>query len=99
LSHPLCVPGWEKSLQPSDEGLQNLLKVAKCHGFKPRNTTRRKKHESRISNAATHKTTGVKGIYIINDSTSAKVEERKKERAYPDRSTWQYHHHQLPQSI
>jgi hypothetical protein len=79
LSHPLCVAGWEKSLQPSDEGLQNLLKVAKRHGFKPRNMTRRKKHESRISNAATRKTTGVKGIYISNDSSSAKVKERKEE--------------------
>jgi hypothetical protein len=59
--------------------LQDLLKVAKRHGFKPRNTTRRKKHESRISNAPTHKTTGVKGIYISNDSTSAKVKKRKKE--------------------
>jgi hypothetical protein len=59
--------------------LQNHLKIAKCHGFKPRNTTRRKKHELRISNAATRKTTGVKGIYISNDSTSAKVKERKKE--------------------
>jgi hypothetical protein len=49
--------------------------------------TRRKKHESRISNAASRKTTGVKGIYISNDSASAKVKERKKERAYPDRST------------
>jgi hypothetical protein len=39
--------------------------------------TRRKRHKSRISNAATHKTTGVKGIYISNDSTSAKVKERK----------------------
>jgi hypothetical protein len=79
LSHPLCVPGREKSLQPSDEGLQNLPKIAKRHGFKPRNTTGRKKHESRISNAATHKTTGVKGIYISNDSTSTKVKERKEE--------------------
>jgi hypothetical protein len=41
--------------------------------------TRRKKHESRISNATTRKTTGVKGIYIRNDSASAKVKERKKE--------------------
>jgi hypothetical protein len=72
-------PRREKSLQPSDEGLQNLLKVAKLHGFKPRNTKRRKKHESRISNAVTRKTTGVKGIYISNDSTSAKVKERKEE--------------------
>jgi hypothetical protein len=51
-------------LQPPDEGLQNLPKVAKCHGFKPRSMTGRKKHESRISNATTRKTTRVKGIYI-----------------------------------
>jgi hypothetical protein len=29
--------------------------VAKYHGFKPRSTTGRKKHESRISNATTRK--------------------------------------------
>jgi hypothetical protein len=57
--------------------LQNLPKVAKCLGFKPRNMTGRKKHESRISNAATHETARVKGIYISNDSTSTKVKERK----------------------
>jgi hypothetical protein len=59
--------------------LQNLLKVAKCHGFKPRNTIERKKRESRISNATTRKTAGVKGIYISNDSTSTKVKEREEE--------------------
>jgi hypothetical protein len=58
--------------------LQNLPKIAKRHGFKPRNTTRRKKHESRISNATTLKTTGVKGINISNDLARAKVKERKK---------------------
>jgi hypothetical protein len=79
LSHPLCIPGWEKSFQPPDERLQNLPKVAKCHGFKLRNMTGRKKHESRISNAATHKIAGVKGIYISNDPTSTKVKERKEE--------------------
>jgi hypothetical protein len=79
LSHPLSLPRWKKSFQPPDEGLQNLPKVAKRHGFKPRNTTGRKKHESRISNAATRKATGVKGIYISNDSTSTKVKERKEE--------------------
>jgi hypothetical protein len=59
--------------------LKKLLKVAKCHGFKPRNTTGRKKHESRISNATTRKIAGVQGIYISNDSTSTKVKERKEE--------------------
>jgi hypothetical protein len=39
LSHPLCLPRWEKSFQPPDEGLQNLLKIAKRHGLKPRGTT------------------------------------------------------------
>jgi hypothetical protein len=38
-----------------------------------------KKHKSRISNATTRKTTRVKSIYISNDPTSAKVEERKEE--------------------
>jgi hypothetical protein len=64
--------------------LQNLPKVAKCHGFKPRNTTGRKKDESRISNAATRETAGVKGIYISNDSTSTKVKERKEEHIQTD---------------
>jgi hypothetical protein len=77
--HPLCLPRQEKSLQPPDEGLHNLLKVAKHHGFKPRSTTGRKKHKSRISNAMTHKTAGVKSIYISNDPTSVKVGERKEE--------------------
>jgi hypothetical protein len=79
LSHPLCVFRQEKSFQPPDERLQNLPKVGKCHGFKPRNTKGRKKHESRISNAATRKIAGVKVIYISNDSTSTKVKERKEE--------------------
>jgi hypothetical protein len=59
--------------------LQNLPKVAKRHGFKPRGTAGRKKHESRISNTMTRKTAGVKSIYISNDPTSTKVEERKEE--------------------
>jgi hypothetical protein len=69
----------EESFQPPDEGLQNLSKVAKCHGFKPSSTTWRKKHESGIPNATTHKIAGVKSIYISNDSTSTKVEERAEE--------------------
>jgi hypothetical protein len=59
--------------------LQNLPKVAKCHGFKPRGAAGRKKHESRIPNAMTHKKAGVKSIYISNDPTSTKVEERKED--------------------
>jgi hypothetical protein len=39
----------------------------------------RKKHKSRISNATTRKIAGVKSIYISNDPTSAKVEEREEE--------------------
>jgi hypothetical protein len=39
----------------------------------------RKNNKSRISNAATHKATGVEDLYISNDSTSAKVEEREEE--------------------
>jgi hypothetical protein len=59
--------------------LQNLPKVAKHHGFKPRSTAGRKKHKPRISNAMTRKTARVKSIYINNDSTGAKIEERKEE--------------------
>jgi hypothetical protein len=59
--------------------LQNLSKIAKCHGFKPRSMTGRKKHKSGIPNAMTHKTVGVKSIYISNDPTSTKVEERAEE--------------------
>jgi hypothetical protein len=59
--------------------LQNLPKVAKCHGFKPRSTTGRKKNESGIPNATARKTAGVKSIYISNDQTSTKFEERAEE--------------------
>jgi hypothetical protein len=45
----------------------------------PRGTAERKKHKSRISKAATRKTAGVKSIYISNDPTITKVEERKEE--------------------
>jgi hypothetical protein len=41
--------------------------------------TGRKKQESRISNAMTCKTAGVKSVYISNDPPSTKVEERKEE--------------------
>jgi hypothetical protein len=41
--------------------------------------TGRKKHKSRISNATTRKTAGVKSIHISNDPTSAKVKKRKDE--------------------
>jgi hypothetical protein len=78
LLHSLCIPGREKSFQPPDERLQNLPKVAKHHGFKPMNMTGRKKHESRISNAVTYKTTGVKDIYI--SAMIQPVPKSKKER-------------------
>jgi hypothetical protein len=58
--------------------LRNFPKIAKCHGFRPRSTTRRKKHKSRIPNAATRKTVGVKSIYISNDPTSTKVKKERK---------------------
>jgi hypothetical protein len=41
--------------------------------------TRRKKYESGIPNATTHKAVGVKSIYICNDPTGAKVQERAEE--------------------
>jgi hypothetical protein len=44
-----------------------------------RSTTGRKKHESGIPNATTRKAAGVKSIYISNDPTSAKVQERVEE--------------------
>jgi hypothetical protein len=57
--------------------LQNLPKVAKCHGFKPRSTTGRKKYKSRISNATTRKTARVK-VYI--SAMIQPVPKSKKER-------------------
>jgi hypothetical protein len=58
--------------------LQNLPKVAKCHGFKPRSTTGRKKHESGIPNSTTRKTARVKSIYI--SAMIQPVPKSKKER-------------------
>jgi hypothetical protein len=59
--------------------LQNLLKVAKCHGLEPRSTVGKEKYKSRIPSTATSKTSGVESIYICNDPTGAKVEERAEE--------------------
>jgi hypothetical protein len=73
------VPRWEKSFQPPDEGLQNLPEIAKCHGLEPRNTTGKEKYESGIPSIATSKTCGVESIYICNDPTGAKIQERAKE--------------------
>jgi hypothetical protein len=59
--------------------LQNLLKVAKCQGLKPRSKAGKEKYESRIPSTATSKASGVKSIYICNDLTGAKVQERAEE--------------------
>jgi hypothetical protein len=59
--------------------LQNLLKVAKCHGLKPRSTARKEEHESRISSTTTSKASGIESLYICNDPTGAKVKERMEE--------------------
>jgi hypothetical protein len=59
--------------------LQNLLKVAKCHGLEPRSTARKEKHESRISSTTASKASGIKSLYICNDPTGAKVKERMEE--------------------
>jgi hypothetical protein len=51
LPHPLRVLRWEESFQPPDERLQNIPKVTRRSGIKPRSTSRKYKHKSRISNA------------------------------------------------
>jgi hypothetical protein len=38
-----------KEFQSSDERLQNIPKVARCSGVRPRSTSRREEHKSRIS--------------------------------------------------
>jgi hypothetical protein len=63
--------------------LQNLLEVAKCHGLKPRNTAGKEKYESGIPSIATSETSGVESIYICNDPTGAKIQEKVRE--YPDK--------------
>jgi hypothetical protein len=59
--------------------LQDLLKVAKCYGLKPRSTAGKEEYGSRIPSTETSKTLGVESIYICNDPTSAKIQEREKE--------------------
>jgi hypothetical protein len=59
--------------------LQNLLKVAKCHGLKPRSVVGKEKYESRISSTKASKAPRVKSLYICNDPTGAQVKERAKE--------------------
>jgi hypothetical protein len=67
------------SFQPPAEGLQNLPEITKCHGLEPRNMAGKEKYESGIPSTATSKTSGVKSIYICNDPTDAKIQERAKE--------------------
>jgi hypothetical protein len=50
LPYPLHVLRWEENFQSSDERLQNIPKVARCSGVRPRSTSRREEHKSRISN-------------------------------------------------
>jgi hypothetical protein len=59
--------------------LQNLLEAAKRHGLEPRNTARKEKYESGIPSTATSETFGVEIIYICNDPTGAKIQEREQE--------------------
>jgi hypothetical protein len=82
LSNPLHVSRWEKGLKSPDEGLQNILKVAKRHGCKPRREARRNTQKSRIPNAKASKAPRVKSVHISHDSTGAQVK-KKSERAYP----------------
>jgi hypothetical protein len=67
--------------------LQNLLKVAKCHGLKPRSTTRKEEYESRISSTTASKASGVECLYICNDPTGAKVKERMEEHIQTGKSS------------
>jgi hypothetical protein len=75
LLNPLRIPRWKESFKPPDEGLQNLLKVTKCHGLKPRSTAGKEKYKSRVPSIEASKTSGVESIYICNDLASAKVQE------------------------
>jgi hypothetical protein len=59
--------------------LQNILKVAKCSGSEPGNTSRRKEHNSRISNAMSRKASGIKSIHICNDPAGAEIQKRIEE--------------------
>jgi hypothetical protein len=67
--------------------LLNLPEVAKCHGLEPRSTTGRKKYESGIPSIASSKTSGVKSIYIYNDPTGAKIQERTEEHIQTSQSS------------
>jgi hypothetical protein len=56
---------------------RTFLRLQKCHGFKPRNATGRKKRESRISNAGLAKQLESK-VYIL--AMIQPVPKSKKER-------------------
>jgi hypothetical protein len=58
--------------------LQNLLKVAKCHGLEPRSKAGKEKYESRIPSTAISKASGVKSIYICNDPPAPKSKKERK---------------------
>jgi hypothetical protein len=68
--------------------LQNIFEVAKCHGLEPRSTARKKKYESRIPSKATSETSGLKSIYICNDPTGAKIQERAEEHIQTSKPSW-----------
>jgi hypothetical protein len=70
--------------------LQNLPEVAKCHRLKPRSTTGRKKYESGIPSTVSSKISGVKNIYICNDPTGAKIQERAEEHIQISKSKKEY---------
>jgi hypothetical protein len=67
--------------------LQNFPEVAKCHGLEPRSTSQRKEYKSGISSTASRKTSGVKSIYICNDSTGAKIQEGMEEHLQTSKSS------------
>jgi hypothetical protein len=70
--------------------LQNLLKVAKCHGLEPRSTARKEEHDPRISSTTVSKASRVKSLYICNDPTGAKVKERTEEHIQTGKSIVPY---------
>jgi hypothetical protein len=71
MSNPLRISRQKKGLESPDEGLQNIPKAARRHGFKPRREARRKAQKSRISNAMASKAPRIKSLHISHDSTGA----------------------------
>jgi hypothetical protein len=67
--------------------LQNIPKVAKRHGLKPRREARRKTQKSRISNAKASKAPRIKSVHISHDSTGAQVKERAKKYIQASKSS------------